>query len=286
MQKLKPAQHGARCLAGAALVAALLPVTLPATPLIYAELAPQAWLAGRLTGAPDSVRVLVPPNHSPELYEPTPRQVAGILAARLYLRCGTLGADSAWIGILQASSNGPLIVECCQALAVNSAHVTDPHAWTDPLLALEMTARILAALIELTPGNTAHYRRNHRQLEQELQTLHRRIQDRLAPLPRRHFLVAHPAWGAFAARYGLVQVSLEPLHVHGGEPAPRHIVETIELARTHGIRAVFVQPGFDSRSARTVARELGVPVRTLSPLHPDYATNLLNVTEQIAATLE
>lgn len=285
MQQLNPAQRTACGLICGALLAPL-PAALPAELLIYAELAPQAWLAGRLTRNPDNVRVLVPPNHSPELYEPTPRQVAATLAANLYLRCGTLGADAAWLGALQAVDNGPRIVECCRALATDSGPVTDPHAWTDPLLALKMAARILAALVAADPGNAATYHRNHLQLTQDLRALDQRIQEHMAPLPRRHFLVAHPAWGAFAARYGLVQISLEPLHMHGAEPSSRRLVEMIELARAHDIRAVFVQSGFDSRSAQTVTRALDVPTRMLDPLHFDYATNLFDAAAQIAETLK
>lgn len=283
MQRLNSVQRGGL---GCVVLLAALPAILAAEPLVYAELAPQAWLAGRLTNDPNSARVLVPPNHSPELYEPTPRQVAATLAADLYLRCGTLGADAAWLGTLRAADKGPRIVECCRELVTDTVAVTDPHAWTDPLLALEMAARILAALVTADPGNAAAYRRNHLQLVQDLRTLDQRIRERMASLPRRHFLVAHPAWGAFAARYGLVQISLEPLHVHGAEPSSRHLAEVIELARTHDIRAVFVQSGFDSRSAKTVAKALDVPTRMLDPLHLDYAANLLDVAAQIAETLE
>lgn len=261
----------------AALLAAL-PAATPAAPRIYAELAPLAWLAARLTGDPQDVRTLVPPGHSPELYAPTPRQVAAALDADLYLRCGILGSDASWVAALRADAGAPRIIECCRG-------ATDPHAWTDPLQALQMAERMLEALRTLDAAHAARYRQNHHGLERELRALDRRIATLLTPLPQRHFLVAHPSWGAFAARYDLRQHSLEPAHAHGGEPSPQRIAAVIELGRTHGIRAVFVQPGFDHRGARTVAASLDVPVHTLDPLHADYAANLQRVAERLARTL-
>ena len=266
-----------------ALLAGLLavtPATPCATPRIHAELAPLAWLAARITGDPENTGTLVPPGHSPELYAPTPHQVAEALKADLYLRCGILSADGAWVAALKASKDGPRILECCKPLGA------DPHAWTDPLQAMKIAGWILEALLESSAATQAvHYRRNHRALERELQVLDQRIAELLEPLPRRHFLVAHPAWGAFAARYGLTQVSLGSLHAHGAEPGPRRIASVIALGRTHDVRAVFVQPGFENRSARTVAEALAIPVRTLDALNADYATNQLHVAEQLARTL-
>ena len=163
---------------------------------------------------------------------------------------------------------------------------TDPHIWTDPSKALHIAQRILAALVEARPALAVLYRVNYRLLEMELRAVDQGIQQRLAHLQQRHFLVEHPAWGHFAARYKLAQISLEPLHGHNAGPSPQGIIKAITLGRQHKIRTIFVQPGAEHRSARAVAEALQIPMQTLDPLAPDYLNELLRAAEALARSME
>ncbi len=255
-----------------------------ASPLtLYAEIAPQAWLAQRILGGTGQIHVLVPGGQIPEHYAPSPRQVAAATAADLYLQCGVLALDRRWTHALQ-EGGGPRIVRCCQLDDPTS--IADPHIWTDPGKALHIAQQILAALVEARPALAVVYRINYHLLEMELRAVDLGIQQRLAPLRHRHFLVEHPAWGHFAARYQLTQISLEPLHGHDVGPSPQDIIRAIALGRQHHIRTLFVQPGAEHRSARVVAETLQIPMQTLDPLAPDYLNDLLQATEAIIRSIE
>jgi zinc transport system substrate-binding protein len=44
----------------------------------------------------------------------------------------------------------------------------------------------------------------------------------------------------------------------------------VDLARQKGIRAILVQKGFDTKSARTLAREIGAEIVETDPLERDW----------------
>ena len=90
----------------------------------------------------------------------------------------------------------------------------------------------------------------------------------------------HPAFGHFAAAYGLVQVSVE---TGGHEPGPRHLADVIERARALGVRSVIVQPQFSRKSAETVAAAIDADIVVLDPLAADYEDNLLHMARTLAS---
>jgi len=50
----------------------------------------------------------------------------------------------------------------------------------------------------------------------------------------------------------------------------------VDLAKEKGIDVIFVQKGFDLRSARAVATEIGARIIETDPLEKDWLANLRN----------
>jgi zinc transport system substrate-binding protein len=94
--------------------------------------------------------------------------------------------------------------------------------------------------------------------------------------------VFHPAWGYFAHAYGLTQV---PVEIEGKEPKPAQLKALIQHAREEGIKVIFVQPQFSSKSAKLVAREIGGEVAFVDPLAEDWSANLREVADKFRAAL-
>lgn len=161
-------------------------------------------------------------------------------------------------------------------------HEQDPHVWTSPLLAQHMAGRIRDKLSELAPDHARDFARNHDAFVAELVALDAELHKSLDPLPNRKFMVFHPAWGYFAAHYGLTQVSIER---EGKEPGARGLAALIGQARQEKIKVVFVQPQFDKLQARQVARAIGGGVVSVDPLAADYVDNLRRVGRQFVQAL-
>jgi zinc transport system substrate-binding protein len=157
---------------------------------------------------------------------------------------------------------------------------TDPHVWLAPSNSAVMAANIRDALIEADPAGASLYERNAEELISELYALKADVTAMLSGLENRTFIVFHPAWGYFAKEFGLEQVAVEQM---GSEPSPRQLAGLIDHARETGSRVVFASPQFSTRSARTIAREIGGSVELIDPLSRDYINNLRRAAEAFAA---
>ena len=96
-------------------------------------------------------------------------------------------------------------------------------------------------------------------------------------------MVFHPAWGYFAQAYGLEQVAVE---MEGKEPGPVDLEELIHYAREEGIKVIFVQPEFSTKSAETIAKAIEGEVIFANPLALDWAENLKEVATAFEAALK
>ena len=245
---------------------------------------PLAEFAERVGGDGVSVQTLVGPGQNPHSFEPTARQIEELTAAQLFWRVG-MPFEDAWIQRLLGRSRGLHVLDARDGLdlpapsAPESArddhdghrHGHDPHVWTSPVLVRTMVPRLAEALAAIDPANATRYRAAAAAYAAELTALDDELREILAPLKNRRFLVYHPAWGEFAATYGLEQVAIER---DGKEPGARSLAELASQARRDGIRVIFVQPQSSSRNAQILAREIGARVVVADSLARDYAATL------------
>ncbi|MFM1891671.1 MAG: hypothetical protein RLZ44_748 [Pseudomonadota bacterium] len=268
------------------LSAVALPVA--AAPLrVFVSVLPLQTLVARVGGEAVQVEVLVGPGHSPATYEPSPQQMAALAEATLFLRIG-VPFEQAWMARIAAANPQLRVVDgrdgmLLRQVADHHGHAheaLDPHVWTDPQRVRILVARLGDLLSELLPLQAARFRANAARLDAELVALDGELEQILACVQDRRFLVFHPAWGYLAERYGLEQVVIE---VEGKEPGAKALAELIERARAQGLRRVLVQPQFSSRGATVVAAALQGQVVVADPLAPDLLANLRRVAQTIAA---
>ena len=158
----------------------------------------------------------------------------------------------------------------------------DPHIWLDPGLVKIQARNIHDALCRLDPSHQEEYGANLRDFAADLERLHNRIARTLAPLRGKKMYVFHPAFGYFAAAYGLIQV---PVESGGREPSARQLASLIAAARKDGVKVIFVQAQFPAKSAAAVARAIGGAVVPVDPLARNYLENLQRLTDAVAAGL-
>jgi len=255
----------------------------------FVSVAPQRTFLQRIAGARVQVEVLVQPGQDPHTYEPTPRQVTGLAQADFYVRIGVPFED-AWLPRIQAANAHMEVLDLRLGLDLppqqgphhgegTEPGDLDPHAWTSPLLVKRMGLQLRDYLSRRDPAGSALYQAHYAAFAADLEALDRNIRATLAGLKQRSFLVFHPAWGHFAAAYGLTQIAIERL---GKEPGAKALGALIDQARGQGLRVVFVQPQFDRKAARTVATAIDGRVEVLDPLAEDYFANLRRVAQRIA----
>ncbi len=269
---------------------------------VWVSILPQADMVRRIGGERVEVEVLVGQGQSPEMYEPTPRQMARLGQAEVWLRVG-VPFETALLPRIAGAFPALPVVDTRAGIALlpmgeqaapghvhdshrgggHAGHVhegDDPHLWLDPRRVRAQLDTIAAALARLRPDCAEEFERNRDLFAAELDTLDAELAALLAPHRGCAFHVYHPAFGYFAAAYGLTQI---PVQVDGREPTARELAAVIERARRDGARVLFTQPQYAARGARAAAEALGARLVELDDLAPDYVPNLRRLAHEIAA---
>ncbi len=281
----------------------------------FCSIAPQEFFVERVGGNLVSVKVLVGPGQSPHMFEPTPRQMADLAESDVYFAIG-LPFEDRLLGRVEELGSGIQVIDTSEGIPrrrVEDAHrhdeedgsddhrkgahstdhassaqdgehrgLPDPHTWLNPRFAKVQARNIFDALKELVPEQSAELEANLSRLLRDLDALDAELTDALGPLAGESIYVFHPAFGYFTDAYGLRQV---PIELGGMEPSARELAGLIDYAISEGVRVIFVQPQFSTRSARAIAEEIGGAVVPIDPLSADYMDNLRSIAHEVAQAL-
>lgn len=297
----------ARCLAALLLLCAVfLPGCTAKQPAsnkiqVIASIEPLAWFVEKIGGDRVAVSVMVPSGGNPHTYEPTPRQMAEVSSANLFIKAGSgVEFELDWMGRLVDLNKKMMVCNASAGVTLLPMSETehdadepdghhhehghlDPHFWLSPKNAGVIANNVERSLAAVDPENASYYAQNRASVEQELQQLDREIREQLSGVKSRRFLVFHPAWGYFAHEYGLEQIAAEE---EGKTLTPRQMERVIGEARREGIRAVFVSPQFSSVQADAIASNIDGRTVTVDPLARDYLKNLRAAAAAFAGSLQ
>lgn len=274
---------------------------------IFTSIAPQKLFVQQIGKDRVSVQVMVPAGGNPATYEPKPRQMADISKTSLYFAIG-VPFENVWLEKIAAANPAMRVIRTDRGIqkipmAAHHRHGRrdghpgndqknpggadgsglDPHIWLSPDLVKIQAATILAALEQLEPSRQNAYRANFHQFIARIDELDARLKSIFAGKQGQQFLVFHPSWGYFANAYGLEQVAIE---IEGKDPKPAQLQELIAHALGKGIKMVFVQPQFSTKSAKLIARAIGGQVAFADPLAEDWFNNLMEVAGQFEKVLK
>lgn len=272
---------------------------------VFVSVVPQKYFVEQIAGESVHVQVMVQPGASPATYEPKPKQMAALARAEAYFAIG-VPFERVWLEKISAANPTMRVVHTDAGIekrpmtshhhheaedhAAEPLHSgeeestgRDPHIWLSPPLVKRQAGTILAALRDLDPANGDRYQHNYQQFVTAIDALDKTLATTFAQHQGLRFMVFHPSWGYFAQAYGLVQV---PIELEGKRPKPAQLQALIQDARHRGIKLIFVQPQFSTKSARLIAREIEGQVAVADPLAEDWITNLRGVAVQFKAALK
>ena len=266
---------------------------------ITVSIVPQQYFVERIGGEYVQTSVMVLPGSNPATYEPKPEQIEALSRADAYVSIG-VPFEGAWMERIRSANGEMLIVDTAQgiermAMTADHAHEgedhaepehegenPDPHIWTSPALVKVQAQTIYESLVQLDPEHEAAFRANLDAFLADVDRLQADIRDALAEVESSKFIVFHPSWAYFARDFGLEMI---PIEIEGKEPSAAEMAQLVTEAKEEGIRVVFAQPEFNTRSATTIATEIGGEVLLISPLAYDWLDNLQQVAETFAQTL-
>jgi zinc transport system substrate-binding protein len=292
---------------------------------VFVSIVPQKYFVQQIGKELVDVQVMVQPGASPATYEPKPRQMADLSKAKIYYAIG-VPFENAWLGKIVDSNPNMRVIHTDRGIekrAMKAHHHhddqaerhhegehhqadhdheksephgeaaadedhhqhtgLDPHIWLSPPLVKIQARNILAALQEADPAHRSVYEANFEEFTARIDQLDTDLKNTFAGKTGLQFMVFHPAWGYFAHAYGLKQV---PIEIEGKDPKPAQLKELIQHARENGIKVVFVQPQFSTKSAELIAREIGGQVAFANPLAEDWMANLREVANKFESALK
>ena len=271
----------------------------PGPIVVAVPITPVATFVEKIGAARVKTLVIVAPGQSMHTYDPTPKQVAALETAAVYLSMG-LPFEQRIVAKVESQRNRTRVVDLRRGLTLRdiedehlletgAAHEhhdhgeKDPHIWLSPRMARVQAQTIADALCAADEAHADEYRRNLAVFQQELDELDHRIRGLLAACRSQAVFVYHPTYGYFCDDYGLRQV---PVEISGREPTAKELAALIEKARREKVRVIFVQPQFSKKTAEALAAQIDGAVVDLDPLSAEYRENLEAIAKSIAATCD
>lgn len=245
--------------------------------VVAVTILPQAGFVEAIGGDRVEVVVMVPPGASPHTYEVTPDQMVQLSNAKMYAKVGSpVEFELTWMDKLIAVNKSMLVVDCSKGIDLMENQDPDelgldPHIWLSVKNAKIMVQNICDGLVQVDAVNKSYYEENCADYLSKLTELDNDIETALAGVTNRSFIVFHPAFGYFANDYNLTQIGIEQ---EGKEPNADYLIRLIEEAKARDIKVVFVSPQYSTKSAESVAQEIGGQVVIIDPLAKDFISNM------------
>ncbi|MBA7565581.1 High-affinity zinc uptake system binding-protein ZnuA [subsurface metagenome] len=275
---------------------------------VVVSIPPQAEFVERVGEDRVKVTVMIPPGASPHTYESTPGQLEEISKAKIYAKVGSgIEFELAWMDKIIKMNGEMLVVNCASRVKLFTVSYKygeaavyyeydesdkaesvlkgiDPHIWLSPANAKIMVENIYEGLVQIDPQSKEYYKKNLDNYLLKLDKLDDEIVQTFSGKENKKIIVFHPTWAYFAKDYGIEQI---PIEEEGKEPTARGIEDLISQAKEYNIKVIFASPEFSTKSAETVAREIGGRVdHTISPLEKDYLENMRKAAEAFAGAME
>jgi zinc transport system substrate-binding protein len=229
-------------------------------PLVVTSFYPLYDFARQVAGDRAEVISLVPAGVEPHDWEPSPRDVARVEKAAVFVYNGA-GFD-AGVERLARGAGKAVVVEATAGLALIDR---DPHVWLDPTLAKAQAELIRAALAKADPAGANDYASRATAYGARLTKLDETFSSGLATCERRELVVSHAAFGYLARRYRLTQVPVMGLAPQA-EPSPAELARVVRTVKRLKATVIFFETLVSPRLAETLAAEVGAKTMVLNPI--------------------
>ncbi len=270
-----------RCLGVAGFLLACLSAPAPAAdkPKVVATFSILGDLVRQVGGDHVEVTTLVGPNGDAHVFEPGPKESAGLAEADLLIANG-LGFEP-WLERLSqaAGFKGALVTATDGVAPLPAEHeeheeeeaeegehehdhgALDPHAFQDLANGQVYVANIAKGLTQVDPAHAAEFEANAQRLSAEMAALDAELKADFAAVPetQRHVLTSHDAFRYFARAYGVDFVAIHGVSTEA-EPTAKDLAEIVRQARAGNIKAIFLENMSDPRLIETVAGETDLTV--------------------------
>ena len=216
------------------------------------------------------VSLLLPPGAGVHTWQPRASDITRLASADLFIYIGA-GLEP-WISdLLRSVPSGRLkTLAAADFLPLGKENAgtkgaVDPHIWLDFELDRMIVNRIAEVLSEMDPSHTSFYGFGAGRYNEKLDRLDEQFSQSLSQCSHKTILLGgHAAFGYLTRRFRLQQVSLYGFSPDA-EPSPSRLMETVEWAKQHKIKAVYAEANASAKMAKVLAGEIHADLLVLNP---------------------
>ncbi len=139
------------------------------------------------------------------------------------------------------------------------------HAWVSPKAAAIMVRTIAQGLSLKDPAHAREYEQNAREYSKKLEVIFEEMKAVISRAKNKKCLAFHDILAYLARDTGLEIVGVIQTQL-GVEPSPKDLARLVERTKTRHATAIFSEPQYSDKIARTLSNETGVPVFELDPV--------------------
>jgi len=237
---------------------------------VVATFYPLGYMAEAIGGDDIEVSTLIPYNTEVHSWQPSASDIILADSADVFLYNGA-GLDP-WVedDLLPAIDTGSTYIikttegldlldigshEHDEGMEEDHDHITDPHTWVSPHMAMQQAQAIHNALVEADAHNASRYSERLSHLNSTLSELDQRYSDELEDRQWDSFFVTHAAYGYICDRYEIVQEAIIGIDADE-QPSSSTIADLADLMIDEGIYTIFLNPVFSDEYARTLELEV------------------------------
>jgi len=231
--------------------------------LIVVSIYPYELLLKQMVGPEIEVRTLIPPNFSPHTYNPSPAELKSLYDANLVFSNG-FGLETNIQTALNALGEKHLSAEQLLQLPQKEEN-PNPHIWLSPRLMKKLVSELEEPLQRTFPSYKDSISFHCRELISQFSSLDSLIIQERTQFSHTPIITYHDSFHYFIQDYqldylGSIQSS------PGQEPTPKELVYLGDLIKANQVKAIFVEPQMDRKSANVLAKEFHLQVIELDPL--------------------
>lgn len=227
------------------------------------------------------VDILIPSSVEPHDWEPTPKDIAGIQNADLFVYNSEY--METWVPSAEKSmsSDHAKFVKASKGIDLlegsdeeeeehghgghDHSHSMDPHVWLSPVLAQKEVKTITAQIVKQDPKNKAYYEKNSKEYIAKLQDLDKLYRTTLNKASKKELITQHAAFSYLAKEYGLKQVAIAGLSPEE-EPSAAKLADLKTFAKKHDVKIIYFEEVASPKVADTLAGEIGAKTEVLNTL--------------------
>ena len=242
---------------------------------IYVSIEPLRFFTEQIAGEKYEVKTLVRQGTSPETYEPTAEQLAGLSKCNMFIKVGELGFERTWLKRIIRNAPHILIRNAGEGITpvMSINGIPDQHIWMSTQNAGCIADNICRYLTAIDQKDSILFKANTEKLKEKIAKTDSTIRSMIGGKDCKAFIVYHPVLTYFARDYMLCQI---PIEEEGREPSAAQLKDIVKQGKEMNVKTVFVQSEFPVANASIVAKGTGAETKSINPLSYHWDDEMVN----------